>query len=133
LLFLLFLYIQFLLNDDISLLLDVSILPLDELLRDTIINKSSLADMLSALASSPDLILEASLLSILMCKSTIGVETWVELALCLDMCELAVRVCAASAVAAERHRWVLEGALRVLAVGEELAVLLALVCETGRR
>jgi hypothetical protein len=49
------------------------------------------------------------------------------------MCKLAVRVCAAGTVPAERHRWVLERALRVLAIGKEFAVLLALVSKTGRR
>lgn len=87
-----------------------------------------------SLSSSPDLILEASLLSIVVRKRAVGVETRVELALCSDMRKLALGVCTASTVSAERHRWVLEGALGVLAVGEELAVLLALMCETsGRR
>ena len=110
------LYSIFPLADDISLLLHLSILSLDELLG-AIIHKLPLANVLSSLASGPDLILEASLLSVLVREGAVGVETRVEFALGLDMCKLAVRVCAAGAVPAERHRWVLEGALRVLAIG----------------
>jgi len=120
------------LADDISLLLDLSVLSLDELLG-TIIHKLPLTDVLGTLASGPDLILEASLLSVLVREGAVGVETRVEFALGLNMCKLAVRVCAAGTVPAERHRGVLERALRVLAIGKEFAVLLALVSKTGRR
>ena len=77
----------------------------------------------------PDLVLETSLLPIVVLEGTGSVEAGVELALGLDMGKLAIWRCAPCAIAAQRHVWVLEGAARVLAVGEELALLLALVGE----
>lgn len=91
------------LTNDISLLLDLGILPLDELFGSLVVHKLSLTWVLCAFASSPDLVLKATLLAFLVRKSAVRVEARVEPALGLDVSEFAVGICAASAVSTEGH------------------------------
>lgn len=91
------------LTNDISLLLNIGLLPLDELFRSLVIHKLSLTGVLCAFTSGPDLVLKATLLTFLVRKSAARVEARVEPALGLDVSEFAVGICAASAVSTERH------------------------------
>lgn len=80
----------------------------------------------------PDLVLEPSLLAVVVCEPAVRVQARVELALSFGVGELAVRSRAVGPVAAEGHR-VLERTAGVLTVGVELAILLALMCQSGCR
>lgn len=90
-------------TDDISLLLNLCLLPLDELFGSLVVHKLSLTWVLCAFASGPDLVFKATLLAFLVRKSAVRVEAGVESALGLDVSEFAVGICAASAVSTERH------------------------------
>ena len=79
---------------------------------------------------NPHLILElAPLLALFMLKLARRVQTRIKPALSLHMSIRASLVLAVGAVATNRCCWVAEGTALVGAVGEELAVLLGVVCE----
>ena len=76
----------------------------------------------------PNFVAKCASLALGVLVRTAGIEAWVELAWCLKMCELAVRGRAIGTVATQGHGWVLESAVWIRAVGEELAHGLCLVC-----
>lgn len=104
----------------------------DKFFGSILINKLPLTDMLVGRVGGPDLILEPSLLAHVVRKVAAGVQARVEPALGRDVGELAVFCCATSTIPTQRHRGVLERTPRVLAVGEELALLFTLVRKLGR-
>lgn len=89
--------------------------------------------MFFALVRNPDLVLEDTSLALLMCERASPVGAGVELASRLDMRKLAVRHLAFATVPARWHAGMSEWAVGVGAVGEELAIHLALVRGLGGR
>lgn len=88
--------------------------------------------MLLRLVGDPDLVVEGPPLALLVREGAEPVRARVELAGDLEVGELAVRGLALAAIPTRGHGRVPEDAARILAVGEELAVLLALVGDFGR-
>lgn len=106
----------------------------NEVLRTAITDKLPLTDVLRRpLLGRPHFVLESTSLALLVHEGAGTVGAWAELAGRLDVSELAVGHLALAAVAAGRHGRVPEGAVRVGAVGKELAVLFALVRHLGGR
>ena len=108
----------------------VGVLRLDQFfLRIALIgNEFSLTNMTLLTIGRPDLVAKPTSLAFDVLVRTAGIEARVELARCWEMCEVAVGSCAISTVATQRHGRMLEGAVWVRAVGEELAQCLGLVC-----
>lgn len=98
----------------------------DYLILYAVFHELALADVV-AIFGGPHLVLEDALLALLVGVRAVGVLARVEPALDLDVRELAALGGAACSVAAEGHVRVPEGALRVVTVREELAVLFSLV------
>lgn len=103
-----------------------------QVLRCLVVDKLPLADMLLLLVRDPHLVVESTPLALLVREGAEPVGARVELTGSLQVGKLAVRDLALAAVPARRHCRVPEGAVRVLAVGEELAILLALVGDLSR-
>jgi len=105
----------------------------NQLFLAVVLDKLSLADVLLGLVRNPDLVFEGASLALFVGERARPVGAGVELALRLDMGKFAVGHLALSAVAARWHAGVSERAVGVGAVGEELAVHLALMRSLGGR
>lgn len=117
----------------LSALLGRSSLGLDQLLRSIGIgNKFTLADVLSG-SRCPHLVGEGAALAFGMLVMTGRVQTRVEFAGGLDVCELASFRLAVGSIATDRHAGVLEVAMGVGTIGEESAHGLGLVGRSHRR
>lgn len=101
------------------------------LFRCILVRKLSFANVVIGAFCSPYLVVESSPLALLVCEGAEAVCAGAKLAGRLQVSELAVRNLALPTVAACWHGWVAECAMGILAVGEEFAVLLALVCNLG--
>lgn len=108
----------------------VGVFGLDQfLLRIALVgNEFSLTNMPLLIIGRPDLVAKCTSLALDVLVRTAGIEARMELAWCWEMCEVAVGGRAISTVATQRHRRVLEGAVWIRTVGEELAQCLGLVC-----
>ena len=111
-----------------------SIISHNRLLHCRLVHKLAFGNMVPVVraASDPHLILECPSLSLFVLELAEPIRAWPVLANCLEVGELAVRHRTVTTVPTDWRR-VAEGAVRVLAVGIELAVLLALVGYFRRR